>query len=126
MKRTFATIAILVMVVVSAYSQQDAVMKTKIPFSFMAGQKMLPAGNYEFTVATDRSSIAVRNLDTGAVADLSVMTRLAPNSVLDQPKITFDEINGTVHLEALWPRIDDGYLLGMTKEKHTHKTVKIG
>lgn len=126
MKRILAIIAVVAMVVLSGYAQ-DTIMKVKVPFGFIAGQKMLSAGNYEFRATSDRSSINIRNLDTGAVTDVLVMTRLAQDPIAsDRAKLTFDEVGGKAHLEAIWPGVEDGYLLGVTKEKHTHRTVKTG
>ncbi len=127
MKRVVAVIALVAMVVLSGYAQQDVVMKAKIPFSFIAAGKTLPAGDYEFKVTQDRDAIAVRNIETGATANVIVMTRLAPETISSaKAHITFDQVGGKSYLEVIWPGVEDGYLINITKEKHKHQTVKMG
>ncbi len=126
MKRMLAVVAFVGLLVISGYAD-ELVMKANVPFSFVAGQKTFPAGNYEFRATTDLDTIQVRNLDTGATAEVNVMTRLAQEPIdASKAKVTFDEVSGKKpELEAVWPGSDDGYLVGITKEKHKHRSVKL-
>lgn len=124
MKRAIVIIGLLGMLVLPAYGQADHV-TANIAFDFVAAGTALPAGNYEFKPSDDGNNLMVRNLQTKKTVSVPIITRLAagPSGTV---RITFDEVGGKNILEAVWPGTADGYLVHMTKEKHTHKTVKVG
>lgn len=121
MKRTLLLICLLAISVVTAYGQQT-VMNAHIPFDFMAGTVLMPAGDYSFQLRTE-TDMMVRNIKTGDTAHVSVLTRLSPASEMKQATATFDQYEGKSTLEAVWPTRGDGYLLHSTKAKHTHKVI---
>lgn len=122
MKKAVALIGLLGVLVLSAVGQTPV--RANIPFDFVAAGTTLPAGNYEFRVSNDFLNMSVRNLKTGKAVVIPVLTMLAAGPA-DVPRITFDELGGKNFLEAVWPGTEDGLLLHQTKEKHTHKTVKV-
>ncbi len=122
MKKAVALIGLLGVLVLSAVGQTPV--KANISFDFVAAGTTLPAGNYEFRVSDDFLNMSVRNLKTGKAVVIPVLTMLAAGPA-DVPRITFDELGDKNFLEAVWPGKEDGLLLHQTKEKHTHKTVKM-
>jgi hypothetical protein len=122
MKRILLLICLLAVSVVTAYGQQT-VMNAKIPFSFMVGSEMMPAGEYTFQLQSP-TDMLVRNTKTGDGAHTAVLTRLSRTSDVKEGTATFDNYEGKSTLEAIWPAGGDGYLLHITKAKHVHKVVK--
>lgn len=127
MKRLFACSVVLIMILGSWAVAQDTVVHANIPFSFSAGGKVLPAGNYEFRVQDDANTVLVKNLLTGEGVLATVATRIAGDPTLKGPaRITFDEVNDNHILEAFWPARDDGYLVQVTAVKHKHRINQSG
>jgi hypothetical protein len=109
--------------VVTAYGQ-ETVLSANIPFSFIAGEKTMPAGTYTFQ-AESETAMLMRNVKTGDAAYVTILTRLSPTSDMQQALATFDDHEGKMTLEAVWPTADDGYLFHVTNQKHTHKVIKM-
>jgi hypothetical protein len=104
-----ATIAVAILV-----GSQPAYAQTrydfKVPFSFVANGRTFPAGQYP---------------KDGTVV-LPVETRIAERKALAEPEIVFDKLNGQLFVSELLVPGDDGYLLLVTKAKHTHESLKGG
>ncbi len=122
MKRAILVMGLLTLLVCAAYAQQPVV--ANIPFEFTAAKTTLPPGNYEFR-SIDVLSMQVLNKDTGKSVIVPILTRLGtPESTVAH--VSFDNIGGKMILESLLPGTEDGYLLNVTKHKHTHKVIKLG
>jgi hypothetical protein len=95
-----------------------------VAFSFMAAGKELPAGSYQIrVVGTSVKQLAFKNADSGAVAQVAVVTRLADIGG-DDPSLVFDVEDGMHYLsEVHIPRMD-GFLIAGAKGEHKHETVK--
>src|ERR1700689_3985486 len=58
--------------VLTTGSHAQAMEEANVPFSFQVGSTQLPAGHYLIKEDHLRKSIRIRNLDTGAMATVSV------------------------------------------------------
>jgi hypothetical protein len=122
MKRAILVIGFLGLLVCSAHAQ--TLFEANIPFNFIAGETTLPAGTYDFKPSEDFLFMQVLNKDTGKSVLIPVLTRLGTGDT-GPARITFDKVGGKTILESVLPVTDDGYLFQITKEKHTHRTVKV-
>jgi hypothetical protein len=105
----------------SAQSQYDF----KLPNAFVANGKPFLAGDYVLTVnpATDMITLASKAAK-GASAMLMVETRVAERASVTVPEVVFDKLNGQLILSELLVPGEDGFLVAVTKAKHTHESVK--
>jgi hypothetical protein len=126
-RRTLLTIVAAALValgigqVASAQTQYDF----KMPNGFTAGGKTLAAGNYVLSVNPTGDVVTLESKDSkGASALLPVETRIAERKPMAAPEVVFDKLNGQLLLSELQVPGEDGYLLLVTKAKHTHESVK--
>ena len=97
----------------------------KISSSFVANGKTLPAGNYVFSVNPAGDVVTLESKDTkGSSALLAVETRISERKPLAEPEVVFDKLNGQLLVSELLVPGEDGYLLLVTKAKHTHESMK--
>jgi hypothetical protein len=122
MKKAVALLGLLLLVG-SLSADTTMIMKANIPFDFVAGKTAMTAGDYQF-MRLGEDAIEIKNLSTNKVVVVQALTRLAaePSS---KARVTFDVVGDKRMLESVWPGVDDGYLLGVTKQKHTHHTVPV-
>jgi hypothetical protein len=123
MKRAILVIGFLGLLVCSVQAQ--TVLKANIPFEFIAGETTFPAGTYEFKPSQNFAFMEVQNTETGKSALLQILTRLG-TADMGPSRISFDKVGEKTILESVLPVGDDGYLFLATKEKHTHRIVKLG
>jgi hypothetical protein len=100
-------------------------LRVNIPFQFMVGKAILPAGHYSIIRSTDDLAVRVVGEGKEPSADAMVLTRLA-GDIHTTPKdaqVVFDKIGDKYILSEVWIPGTDGYLLSATKEKHEHKVV---
>ncbi len=123
MKRVAAVLG-LVLLAAMALSAQDVFVKANIPFDFVASGKAMPAGDYQFKHIGE-NAIEVMNSQTRQAVLVHVLTRLA---MTEHPSalVTFDIVGDKHVLESVMPGGTDGYLLAITKGKHTHRVVSAG
>jgi hypothetical protein len=95
----------------------------KMAAAFVANGKALPAGAYVFTVNPGGDIVTLESADpkVGSVA-LPVETRIAQGKPLTAPEVVFDKLNGQLMVSELLVPGEDGYLLLVTKGKHTHES----
>ncbi len=120
MKRAIVLIGLLIILALPVWGQTEATF-AKIPFDFVVAGATLPAGDYEFAVL-EANTLTIRNVQTRKAVFAPILTQLA--AAPGGGRITFDEFQEKKTLEAVWPLAGDGYLLHVTKEKHSHKHVK--
>ncbi len=116
----FGIIGLMGVLLGTAYAQEPIV-KANVPFAFLAAGKALPAGNYEFRLDETNNTMLLRNLDTKKEVVVPVLAPLA--GVTAAVKVTFDVVGDNHILETVWPSGADGYLIAVTKKKHTHKVI---
>jgi hypothetical protein len=105
-------------------------LRAKIPFTFHAGDKILPSGEYDFVYNTSaRWGINLRVVapDGSANVLVEVLTRL-PGGIHTTPQdahVVFDKVASTYFLSSLWLPNIDGYLLRITMENVEHTIVDV-
>jgi len=101
-------------------------LRAKIDFEFSIGTKVLPAGEYKFSLneSNDTFRIEGGGKEAGLVP---VMTRLAADAYTTPTKarLVFDEADGKYTLSEIWVPEADGFMVGAMKGKHTHKIVEM-
>jgi hypothetical protein len=121
---TIASVALVVLgfgQVASAQRQFDFT----IPNAFVANGKPFVPGDYMISVnpATDLVTVTSKT-PKGGSAMLVVETRVAERASVTAPEVVFDKLNGQLILSELLVPGEDGYLVAVTKAKHTHESVK--
>jgi hypothetical protein len=121
---TAAAVA-LAMLAGSQPAQAQTAYDFKVPFNFVARGKTFTAGQYIMTIGDQQEVLTLQARDpkNGAVA-MPVETRISETKPMNEPEIVFDKLNGKYVVSELLVPADDGYLLQVTKEKHTHESVK--
>jgi hypothetical protein len=105
-------------------------LRATIPFTFHAGDKILPPGDYDFVYNTSaRWGINLRVVapDGSANVLVEVLTRL-PGAIHTTPKdahVVFDKVANTYFLSSLWLPNIDGYLVRITMENVEHAIVDV-
>jgi hypothetical protein len=96
-------------------------LRAKIPFTFHCGEKILPAGEYDFIYNTSsRWGINMRVVapDGSANVLVEVLTRL-PGAIHTTPSdahVGFHKVANTYFLASLWLPNIDGYLTRISME----------
>jgi len=110
---------------ISGYGQPEGI-KTTIDFSFTAGDKILPAGQYEFSRDTQALIIRVQG-EGGNMALVPVLTLLsgAIHTTPEDAHVVFDKVGDNYILSELWLRGEDGFLLALTKGPHEHTVINV-
>lgn len=93
-----------------------------MPFSFTAGNKMMPAGKYE--VSLKDQAVLTLTPEKGQGTVLLVITRLAPLAPLTDARFVFDKVGNNYTLSEVWFPAQDGFLVYDTKTPHTHHVLK--
>jgi hypothetical protein len=113
-----------------ARGMQAKPLRATIPFTFHAGDKVLPPGEYDFVYNTSaRWGINLRVVapDGSWNVLVEVLTRL-PGAVHTTPKdahVVFDKVANTYFLSSLWLPNIDGYLVRITMENVEHTIVDV-
>jgi hypothetical protein len=126
-RRTLLSVvsAALVVLGVSHAASAQTLFDFKMASAFVASGKTLPAGNYALSVNPGGEIITLEPRDTkGSAVLLAVETRIAERKPLADPEVVFDKLNGQLLLSELLIPGEDGYLLLVTKAKHTHESLK--
>jgi hypothetical protein len=105
-----------------AYAQNALVMDTT--FAFSLGRTVYQPGKYELRPNSDESNFQILPAK-GAASFAAVVTRLEkPEPASSEAKVVFDKVGDAYFLSEIWIPGSDGYLMHVTKEKHTHVRVK--
>lgn len=112
----------------SAWAQMDSTLRISVPFEFIVGSKVLPAGQYDFARVALNNALQVRSTDGGMSADAIVLARLwsGIHTTPVDSHIVFDMVDGRYALAELWIPGADGFLLHITKEPHERKVITVG
>lgn len=104
----------------------DFLLKTKIPFPFIANGKVLPAGDYAFRYDFASRTVKVSGSPKGDVY-LPSITALAAgiHPTARDAYLVFDQIGDTYTLSEVWAPNMDGVLLYATRGKHEHQIVHV-
>lgn len=115
--------ALAVAASLSALAQGTPNLMADISFSFVAGTKTLPAGQYEFLPSNNELEMLVRNQKTGESTFVPVLTRLGPRSE-GEAEVIFDLAGNQHYLSEVHVPGIDGFAFKAAPGKHTHVGVK--
>lgn len=91
----------------SAAQAQDTQVKGTIPFNFVVGNQVLPAGEYEVTtVSFGNPAILIRS-DNGKSASLAVTHGCSSYQRSDKTKLVFHIVAGQYFLSQIWMQGND-------------------
>ena len=91
----------------------------KIPYEFAIGSKVMPAGNYTFSMRAEDPSLVVRP-DKGEAVRAFIVTRLGGPIELRDGSLVFDKTGDRRILSEVWIPGMDGILLHSTPKNHSH------
>ena len=97
----------------------------KVDFSFLVGDKVLPAGSYEFSPKAGSEFMMVTNVKTRESIAVPIITRVSPRPPSDSLLI-FDKTPDKSYLSEVYFPGEDGYLVAGAKGPHSHVNVKAG
>ncbi|WP_031497801.1 hypothetical protein [Bryobacter aggregatus] len=119
----FAGIALLVTPFLSA----DEIEKANIPFQFTAGEKVYPAGMYEFRVDLASRVVKVTQDPKGAAGFVPFITTMAAttHSTATDNHIVFDKVGNNYTLSEIWQPGEDGILVHATRGAHEHHVIHV-
>jgi hypothetical protein len=125
--RTLMAMSLFALLAVTlAYGQLPA-QRSKVPFKFNAGEKTLPAGEYQFIRESQSMSwVTIRGTHNTEVVRVKIITLLAREGRSDDyVRIVFDKVGQDYFLSEVWLPGSDGLLVGSTKGEHQHEIVKV-
>ncbi len=100
-----------------AYGQMHAI-SFNVPYEFIVGSKVLPAGTYTFSTSRDLSSLKVESATAGSAVE-NVITRISgPNDLYQGGYLIFDKAAKGLILSEVWISGTDGILLHSIPKGH--------
>jgi hypothetical protein len=104
-----ALVTLGLLLAVSAAQAQEARVKADVPFDFVVGNQVLPAGEYMVVPEGDAlQAILIRSNDNKASA-LSIVSSCANSRTADTTKLVFHRVGGRYFLSQIWAQ---GYAQG--------------
>jgi hypothetical protein len=124
--RVLSTLLAVAVTMCASAASAQAELTANVPFAFKVGNTTHQAGQY--TLRTDEEMMRVEIAPLkGAPTAALVETRLAaPEPLTAEPRLVFDKVGDVYYLAELWTPGQEGFLLHVTKAKHTHVAVKLG
>jgi hypothetical protein len=104
--------------VVSAHGQSTHRLTAHVPFDFIAGEKILTAGDYTVgSMTADRSEILIRNVKTGQ-SEFRLTNTVEPKRGEDRARLVFHRYGQTYFLAEVWRgNLDSGSRLIQSKQE---------
>jgi hypothetical protein len=96
-----------------------------VPFTFVAAGAPHGPGRYELRINEDQMSLSLVPAKGAARPVLSITRLAAPVAPAADGRLVFDKVGDTYYLAEAWFPGEDGFVLHLTKEKHTHQAVKL-
>lgn len=97
--RMFAMLSSLTLLTAgAALAQNGRTMKAAIPFEFRAGEKALPAGQYDVRVDVSSGIVSIQNIRGGVMVTSSA---ISTSMKQDTGKLVFKRYGGTYFLSAV-------------------------
>jgi hypothetical protein len=120
---SLSVLAVLLLVTVYGFAA-TRISTADITFSFIAGGKTYPAGNYRFSVNDAESEVTIQGVkETKASGIVPVLTRLAARKQNDV-SFVFDVAGNDHYLSEIHMPHMDGFYFKSAPAKHTHFTVR--
>jgi hypothetical protein len=107
----------------SAIAQTGPILRVEVPFSFVAGTKTLPAGEYSFQPSNQDKEVIIRNKTSGDASYVPVLTRLGQRPG-GEAEAVFDVAGDQHYLAELHAPGIDAFAFSAAPGKHTHVGVK--
>jgi hypothetical protein len=125
MKRGLAAYSLFTfLAVVPIFGQTGRSLKAEVPYEFIIGSKVLPAGTYTFVLPAGRAWLDVRST-TGVELRAPILTRLGGPTDFQDGSFVFDRAGSKYTLSEVWMPGTDGILLHSTPKGHTHEMLLI-
>ncbi len=106
-----------------AIAQANLTARVDVPFSFIAGAKTLPAGEYTLQLSDNEKEVIVRSVKGAEGAFVPILTRLAQRAD-KEAEVVFDVAGNQHYLAELHVPTFDGIAFKAAPGKHTHVSVK--
>ncbi len=130
--RTVAVVTCFLLLLASLpsfpYNIGDQALTARVDFSFVAGDRSLPAGTYRIAHhVSEFPAIEIGNVEGKTILPMLAITRLARRTEREDPNgsLVFDKVGDKYFLSEVWLPGLDGFLLRATKEKHEHVVVTL-
>jgi hypothetical protein len=127
MTRRIALVAVVLAAVVAigqlAYA--DDALSAEVPFTFVAAGRTYQPGRYEVRINDDLIGLTLVPTKGSAAPMLSLTRLAATGSDETDGRLVFDKIGETYILSEAWFPGADGFVLHVTKEAHSHKTINL-
>jgi hypothetical protein len=125
MKVRVLMVALLALVAVNIAYGADVVVKAQIPFQFTANGRVLPAGEYAFSIDYLSAIVMVRSEAKRTEIAVPFLTTMAQpaHSTASDSDVVFDKVGDKCTLSEIWTPGNVGVLVFATKGKHEHQIV---
>jgi hypothetical protein len=101
----------------------SATASVNVPFSFMVGDKEMPAGNYEIQAeGSQEAKLLIRSKEGKGSIVVPVIERLADTGS-KKVHIVFDKVGDKHYLSEVHIPGGDGFLVGITKGEEKHEVL---
>ncbi len=107
----------------SVLAQANLTVRVDVPFSFIAGTKTLPAGEYTLQFADNEKEMIVRGSKASEGVFVPILTRLGQRSE-KEAEVVFDVAGNEHYLAEVHIPTIDGVAFKAAPGKHTHVSVK--
>ena len=97
-----ALLGLGMLLAVSATQAQEARVKANIPFDFVVGNKVLPAGEYVVSPQGATNQIILISAEEGNSAALATTLNCASSAPSSSTKLVFHTMNGQYFLWQVW------------------------
>lgn len=122
-KRIITSLVLLLLLPLFGSAQTGPRVVANISFEFHAGDKVMPAGTYEFKPDIAKSVVRLVNMKTNDTIMAQVLTRISQRSG-NESLVVFDQVNTQYYLSEIHIPGIDGFHLTGAPGPHTHVTVK--
>lgn len=117
-----ATLSIVVGLSIAGFAALGTSVKANIPFDFMVGNKMFPAGEYTVSRGTAAGALILRSTEAKKAASFLVQT--SSGKVETKAKLVFNRYGQDYFLSQIWDGYSDGNYV--PKSKAERKAAKAG
>jgi hypothetical protein len=97
-----ALLGLGMLLAVSATQAQEARVKANIPFDFMVGNKVLPAGEYIVSPRGGTNQVILIRAEEGSSAALATTLNCASSGLSSSTKLVFHTMGGQYFLWQVW------------------------
>lgn len=101
-KAVLIAVSLVVLAAVTPLSAQTTWMRAQVPFQFLAGEKLLPAGEYEVELAPTSNRMTIRLMDGSAGLFLPISYNELTRPTADQGKLVFYKYGSHYVLRRVW------------------------